>query len=118
MLLSEAVATLQLQRSSVGGESDMLLAPFAQGQFLPFCLLYICSFHVVVHFSYFIICLFTRGLNASFSNLAGNPGYCQVQPLVAEQFEGEFNQLQDAVNESKGTLAPLSEGQLPVNCLL
>ena len=42
MLLSEAVATLQLQRPSVGGESDMLLAPFAQGQFLPFCLLYLC----------------------------------------------------------------------------
>ncbi|XP_022807422.1 uncharacterized protein LOC111344458 isoform X2 [Stylophora pistillata] len=39
----------------------------------------------------------------------GNPGYCQVQPLVAEQFEGEFNQLQDAVNESKGTVDRVSE---------
>lgn len=40
----------------------------------------------------------------------GNPGYCQVQPLVAEQFEGEFNQLQDAVHESKGTVVLVSGG--------
>ena len=38
MLPSEAVATLQLQRLSVDVESDKLLVPFAQGQFLPFCL--------------------------------------------------------------------------------
>ncbi|XP_022808825.1 uncharacterized protein LOC111345809 isoform X2 [Stylophora pistillata] len=41
---------------------------------------------------------------------AGNPGYCEVQHLVAEQFKGEFNQLQDAVNESKGTVVLVSEG--------
>ena len=79
MLPSEAVATLQLQGLSVDVESDMLLVPFAQGQFLPFCLFYICSFHIII-------------------------------TLVAEQFEGEFNQLEDAVNESKGTLVPVSEG--------
>ncbi|PFX25863.1 hypothetical protein AWC38_SpisGene9466 [Stylophora pistillata] len=40
----------------------------------------------------------------------GNPGYCQVQVLVAEQFEGEFNQLQDAVHERKGTVFLVSGG--------
>ncbi|XP_022808823.1 uncharacterized protein LOC111345807 [Stylophora pistillata] len=40
----------------------------------------------------------------------GKPGYCQVQPLVAEHFEGEFNQLQDAVHESKGTVVLVSGG--------
>ena len=72
-----------------------------------------CSFFVFYHLT-----LPTRGLNASFSYLAGNPGYCQVQHLVAEQFEGEFNELQDAVKENQGTVVPVSEGQLAANCLL
>ena len=61
MLPSEAVATLQLQRLSVDVESDKLLFPFAQGQFLPFFLFYICSFHIIVHFSYFIISVYLQG---------------------------------------------------------
>ena len=61
VLPSEAVATLQLQRLSVDVESDMLLVPFAQGQFLPFCLFYICSFHIIVHFSHFIISVYLQG---------------------------------------------------------
>lgn len=63
---------------------------------------------------FYHFCLLKKGLNSSFSKLAGNPGYCEVQHLVAEQFKGEFNQLQDAVNESKGTVVLVSEGQLPV----
>ena len=74
-----------------------------------------CTRLVIVHFFVFYrFTLITRGLNASFSNLAGNPGYYQVQPLVAEQFEGEFKQLKDAVNESKGTVVPVSKGWLAV----
>ena len=61
MLPSEAVAALQLQRLSVDFESDKLLVPFAQGQFLPFCLFYLCSFHIIVHFSYFIISVYLQG---------------------------------------------------------
>ena len=61
MLPSEAVATLQLQRLSVDVESDMLLVPFAQGQFLPFCLFYICSFYIIVNFSHFIISVYLQG---------------------------------------------------------
>ena len=61
MLPSEAVAALQLQRLSVDVESDKLLVPFAQGQFLPFCLFFLCSFHIIVHFSYFIISVYLQG---------------------------------------------------------
>ena len=43
MLPSEAVATLQLQRPSVGREGDMLLVPSAQGQLL--FIFRILSFH-------------------------------------------------------------------------